>query len=107
MNLTRKASWGHARLPKAHDDLQKLLPDVLFVRTIIRPKGSLNNRGGAWNSQANEIVGVSIRRSFDVNIYCSARDGQLRLSNDIDPFLPKRKGFEGMVVLDYSGVRAY
>src|SRR6266567_5593035 len=45
-----------------------------------------------------------IGRSFDVNVYGSARDGQLRLSNDIDPFLPKRKGFEGMVVLDYSGL---
>ena len=82
------------RILDFRDYLQKLLPDVLFVRTIIRPKRSLNNRCGAWKSQANEIVGVAIGRSFDVNIYGSARDGQLRLSNDIDPFLPKRKGFE-------------
>jgi len=91
------------RILNVRDDLKKLLPDVLFVRTIIRPKRSLNNRGGAWNSQANEIVGVAIGRSFDVNIYGSARDGQLWLSNDVDAFLPKRKGLEGMVVLYCSG----
>jgi hypothetical protein len=95
------------RILDVRDDLKKLLPDILFVRTIVRPKRSLNKRSGAWNSQANEIVGVAIGRAFDVNIYGSARDGQLRLSNDIDPFLPKRKGFESMVVLDYSGVRSF
>jgi hypothetical protein len=87
--------------------LKKILPDLLFVRALIRPKRSLNNGVGAWNSQANEIVGITIRRSFDVNVYRSARDGQLQLSNDIDPLLPKRKGFESMIVLDYSGVGAF
>jgi len=65
------------RILDVRDDLKKLFPDVLFVRTVIRPKSSLNNGGGARNSQANEIVGISIGRSFDVNIYGSTRDGQL------------------------------
>ena len=92
------------RILDAGGDLKKLPPDVLFVRTVIRPKRSLNNRGGAWNSQANEIVGVAIGRSFDIDIYGSALQGELRLSNDIDSFLAKREGLESVVILDYSGV---
>jgi hypothetical protein len=95
------------RILDVRDDLKKLLPDVLFGRTIIRPKRSLNNRGGAWNSQANGIIGVTIRRSFDIDIYGSTRYGQLWPCNDIDPFLAKREGLESMVVLDYSGVRSF
>src|SRR6516225_1015710 len=88
------------RILDVRDDLNKLPPDVPFVRTSIRPKRSLDNRGGTDNSQANEIVEVTIRRSFHVNIYRSAGEGQLRFPNYIDPFLPKRKSLEGMVVLD-------
>ena len=95
------------RILDGRDDLKKLFPDVLFFRTVVRPKRSLNNRGVAWNPQANEIVGVAIGRSFDVNIYGSARDRQLWLSNDVDAFLPKRKSLEGMVVLYCSEVRLF
>ena len=54
------------RILDSRDDLKKLFPDVLFVGAVIRPKSSLNNRGGTRNSQANEIVGVGIGSSFDV-----------------------------------------
>src|ERR1035437_1289908 len=78
------------------DDLKKLHPNILFVYIVIRPKRALNNRGGTRNSQANEIVGITVRRSFNVNIYGSACDGQLRLPNYIDLFLPNRESLEGM-----------
>src|ERR1035437_1299468 len=88
------------------NDLKKFMPNVFLVYTAICPKGSLYNGIGARNSQANEVVRVTIRHSFNVNINGGACNRQLWLANDVDSLLPNCESLESVEVLDCSGIRS-
>ena len=75
------------------------MPDASFVVWFIGPQTMLDDGIARSDPHADEIVRITIWKSFDVQINWRALDFQFWLAGDVDLALPNGQGFQGMAIL--------
>ena len=73
---------------------QELPPDAALVRRTISPKAVVNDRIARFETNANQVVEVSVGQTLDIHVNRCAFDLHFRAADDMDFLLPDCKGFQ-------------
>jgi hypothetical protein len=77
---------------------QELPPDAALVRRTVSPKAMLNDRVARFDSNANQVVEVSVGQTLDINVNGCAFDLHFWAADDMDFLLPNCKRLQRVVV---------
>ena len=77
---------------------QELPPDVALVRRTVSPKAVLNDRVARFDSNANQVVEVSIGQTLDIDVNRCAFDLHFWAAHEMDFLLPDCKRPQRVVV---------
>jgi len=77
---------------------QELSPDAALVRKTVSPKAVLNDRVARLDSNANQVVEVSIGQTLDVDVNRCAFNLHFWAAHDMDFLLPDCKRLQRVVV---------
>ena len=86
------------RLIDAFEDAQELPPNLPLVLDGVCPQTVLAGGCAVADTNADKVVEIAVRQSFDIQIDGRAFDLQLRAADDVD-LLPNRQCLERVVIL--------
>ena len=78
---------------------QEVPPDAALVRRTVSPKAMVNDRVPRFESNANQVVEISVGQTLDINVNGCAFDLHLWAADDMDFLLPNYKRLQRVVVL--------